>query len=89
MDSNMVEVNGESDSMLKTVICTKDNMRMTRRTEWVNSPGKAATFTKVATKMTKDTAMERCTGRMVAATKENGPMVFSMESEKWSSLMVE
>ena len=89
MDSNMVEVNGESDLMLKTATCTKDNTRMTRRTAWVNSPGKVATFIKVATRMTKDTAMERCTGRMVAATKENGPMVFSMESEKWSSLMVE
>ena len=89
MDSNMVEVNGESDSMLKTVICTKDNMRMTRRTEWVNSPGKAATFTKVATKMTKDMAMERCTGKMDLAIKVSGKVEFNTVSEECSFQMVE
>ena len=62
---------------------------MIRRMEWEFLSGKVATTTRDAIKMTKDTAMERCTGKMVAATKENGPMVFSMELEKWSSLMVE
>ena len=88
MDLNMVEVNGESDLMLRTATHTKDNMRTTRRTEWVNSPGKAATFTKVATKMTKDTAMERCTGKMDLAIKVSGKVEFNTVSEECSFLMV-
>ena len=79
MDSSMVGANGESGLMRRTATCTKDNMKTTRRTEWANSPGRVATFTKAATKMTKDMVTVRCTGKMARATKVNGKVEFNTE----------
>ena len=58
--------------MPRLATCMKVNMKMTRRTEWVNSPGKVVTTIRDATRMTRGTAMERCTGKMGHATRVNG-----------------
>ena len=61
---------------------------MTRRMEWEFLSGKVATTTRDATKMTKDTAMERCTGKTDLAIKVSGKVESNMVSEECSFLMV-
>jgi hypothetical protein len=65
----------------------KDSMNMIRKRDSVSSPGKVEIFTGVAIKTTKDTAMVKCIGLMVLATKESGRTVFKTESVEWSSQM--
>ena len=43
-----------------------------------NTDGLLETTTKVITRMTKGTFMERCTGMMVVSTRVNGAMEFNM-----------
>ena len=84
-----VKENGVSVSMRRTVTCTKVTMPMTRRTAWVSLSGSQATTTRDVTKMMRDMATERCTGRTGPVTRESGSMEFKMELAAWSSLMAE
>ena len=89
MDSNTAKESGESVSMPKTATCTKETMRTTRKTVWVNSLGKVATITKGATETMRGMAMEKCTGKTDLATKENGKKEFNTALEECSSQMAE
>jgi len=51
-------------------------------TGMVSSSGPAATFTRENTKKTNEMAMEKCTGRTVAATMVSGSEEFSMATAK-------
>jgi hypothetical protein len=77
---------GKSDRMLQIATPMKESMRWTKRTAWVPSPGKAATFIRAATGRTKDTGTVKCTGLTEAVTKENGRTASNTELERWSSL---
>ena len=89
MDSNTAKESGESVSMRKTATCMKETTRTIRKMEWVSSPGRAVTSIKGVTRMTKDTAMEKCTGKTDPVTKVNGRRESSMVLEGCNSQMVE
>ena len=75
--------------MLPIATLTKVNTSLTRKMEWARLLGKAVTSIVVATKMTSDTDMVKCTGQMEAVTKVNGKTVYSMVLVEWSSLTEE
>jgi hypothetical protein len=75
--------------MLPIATLTKVNTSLTRKMEWARLLGKAVTSIVVATKMTSDTDMVKCTGQMEAVTKVNGKTVSSMVLVEWNSLTEE
>ena len=87
MGSRTEGANGESDSMHRTATCMRDSTKMIRKTAWVSSPGKVETSTRVATKMTRGTDMERCIGKMAHAIRANGKAESSTVLGGCSSLM--
>ena len=85
----MGKENGRSGRMTRTATCMKVITKMIKKMELDFSHGSPATTTKDATKVTRDMDTVKCSGRMVAAIKVSGPMVFKMEQAGWSSLMAE
>ena len=67
--------------MRRTATCTKVTMRMTRKMEWDSSPGRVAIIIRDVTKMMRDMAMEKCTGRTDLVTKVSGRKAYNTALE--------
>jgi hypothetical protein len=74
----MEKVNGAKKLKHKIVIVMKVNISSIKNLVLVFSHGKVVINIEGPTKMMKDMDMVKCTGLMVATTKENGFMEFSM-----------
>ena len=82
MDLNMVEANGRSCKMFKTVTVMTVSMRMIRKMDMVYLHGKVEMSTKEIIKTMKEMATEKCFGSMAHIIKVSGEEVSNMDKEK-------
>ena len=71
----------------RNVIYTKDSTLTTNGMGMEYSNGQVEMYTRVSTKMTKDTAKEKWYGLMEVCMTELGIKVFNMDGVEWFSLM--
>ena len=89
MGSNMVKVNGKNRSMSRIAICMRVATKMIGKTVLGYSSGNQAITTKVTIRTMRGTAMAKCSGKMVAATRVSGGKASRMGLVGWSSQMAE